>query len=674
MLSNDAMRIRFAPLAEGCTVRSIRDAENGTGFVAPGASGPLWRIELRSTDGTLTEVNSLDPAETSESKMEGLTLTWRHLAVEQERDALDVRAFVWQNPAVPRLSHWRIEADNRSAKWGIWKVHFPIIPGLATDKGSYFAWPEKVGGLTRTPLARLPIQMRYPTHEATMQFCVVGAPKGCLYLATHDPRAFWKEYNLETDGKGGAQFRFTHFPEGMGEPGRSFRMTYEVWVGVVDGDWIDACKLYRQFALHQKWCGPPIAERASTPEWYKEIAAWFVGFPDEGTVKAAANVDEPMAYQWYEWHQIPFDNHYPDYFPVKPEFHRVRDMLRDADVRAVPYINVRLWDLETASYRDEGAEPWATLGAGGKRTVERWGQNREFAVMCPTTRFWQEKIAGICERIVGEFGCDGVYLDQAGSYLPVACFDPKHGHALGGGDWWVTGYRNLVKLAQQRARAIRPDAILTTEDNAEPYADLFDGLLTWSGTFVAADLVPMYHYVYSGRVITYGRAEGYDDLARDQQNAQMFVWGTQLCWMNSAHFQPEMATGQFLRTLARAYTGAARKFTLYGEMLRPAPVVNGVPGSTAKWTQDIPVTMPEVVHSLWRAPDGTLGLVAANWSNTAHSVLFEVDLKQAGLDANAAAITDLTPAQPPRRVEGSMVQLSVDMPARSAKVFEIAGQ
>ena len=113
---------------------------------------------------------------------------------------------------------------------------------------------------------------------------------------------------------------------------------------------------------------------------------------------------------------------------------------------------------------------------------------------------------------------------------------------------------------------------------------------------------------------------------------------------------------------------------LYGEMLRPARVVNRIPETSAKWTQDLAVTMPEVVHSLWRAPDDTLGLVVANWSSKPHTVLFELDLKRAGLDAKAVAISDLTPSAPPRRVQGPVAQFHVDMPARGAKVIEIAGQ
>ena len=77
-------------------------------------------------------------------------------------------------------------------------------------------------------------------------------------------------------------------------------------------------------------------------------------------------------------------------------------------------------------------------------------------------------------------------------------------------------------------------------------------------------------------LVTLGRMQGEEALARDQQNAQMLVWGTQLGWMESKHFQPGTDGAAFLRTLAKVYSTAARKYTLYGEMLRPALVCHSV--------------------------------------------------------------------------------------------------
>ena len=65
--------------------------------------------------------------------------------------------------------------------------------------------------------------------------------------------------------------------------------------------------------------------RVSTPKWFKELG--FI-VRTHGTADAATNdvrtamdyLGVPVMAHWYQWHQIPFDNDYPHYFPAKPGF------------------------------------------------------------------------------------------------------------------------------------------------------------------------------------------------------------------------------------------------------------------------------------------------------------------------------------------------------------------
>lgn len=34
--------------------------------------------------------------------------------------------------------------------------------------------------------------------------------------------------------------------------------------------------------------------------------------------------------------------------------------------------------------------------------------------------------------------------DQVGSAIPKLCWDSSHGHTLGGGNFWVTGYQAMM--------------------------------------------------------------------------------------------------------------------------------------------------------------------------------------------------------------------------------------
>ena len=704
-LASEALRLGFAPPADGCAVTSLSERTTGTQFIRGRPEGPLWVVELRHEDGRLVQVTSRDAPPPAPAYSDGVTrtLVWKDVPVDQEAEALAVRVTVRLDERDPRLSHWRIEAENRSRQWGIWAVHFPIVQGLGAGDDAYYVWPLNVGNKVDEPLERLPMWGPYPAASPSMQFSVVGAANAALYVATHDPQAYTKEHRFEEDGQGAAQIRLTHYPQGMGEPGRDYRLPYEVTIGVLAGDWIDACKLYRAWALDQKWCGPPLAQRDDIPQWFKDTAVWFQGSPHakeqdylqgRQIVDLAEFLDVPTAVHWYGWHQIPFDNSYPEYFPVKADVPIWVEKLRAAGVRTIPYINARIWDIETESYKKEQAERHAVLKphlrlpddvafasygghqfsekTEGERYLENWGK-RTFNVMCPATPMWQQKIAGICERIVGELGMDGVYLDQTASHMVRHCFDPAHGHAIGGGHHWVSGNRELVRRCKQRMRAINPQTILTTESCAEPYS--FDALLTWDGTFQAPDLAPMYHYVYSGRLVTFGRAQGHGSRAKDMQFAQCFIWGTQMGW---GSWKVDSPNARYLKVLARAYADQAKRFTFYGEMLRPAATLNDVPTESVQWMKNDgrpnrrPVTMAMVVHSLWRAPDGALGLVLTNWGEDAQPIELEVPLaKLLSSVANAQAVNLTSGDTLATTVEGGRMRLKLEIPGRSARVVEI---
>jgi hypothetical protein len=58
--------------------------------------------------------------------------------------------------------------------------------------------------------------------------------------------------------------------------------------------------------------------------------------------------------------------------------------------------------------------------------------------MCPATRFWQDRVHEITLRLYNQYGVKGVSIDQIAASAARLCFDPSHGHPLGGGHWWVT--------------------------------------------------------------------------------------------------------------------------------------------------------------------------------------------------------------------------------------------
>ncbi len=148
--------------------------------------------------------------------------------------------------------------------------------------------------------------------------------------------------------------------------------------------------------------------------------------------------------------------------------------------------------------------------------------------------------------------------------------------------------------------------------------------------------------------------------------------------MGWGQWDPASPAARYLKELAHVYTRHAKRFTLYGEMLRPARTLNEVPTRSAQWMPDTgephrrSVTMPLVVHSLWRAPDGALGLVVTNWGDQALPVDLEVPLSRRRPGAVSARVADLTTGDRVAAVvEDHKLRLTLEVPARRARVLEI---
>src|SRR5690606_8626833 len=113
-------------------------------------------------------------------------------------------------------------------------------------------------------------------------------------------------------------------------------------------------------------------------------------------------------------------------------------------------INGRLWDINARSWTERNAERYAVKHSAERVAprqlvpyLEDYGSGQKLSPMCIATSFWRETLVELCRRIVHELGCDGVYLDQIAAEKAELCCNREHGHPLGGGGWWLDGYRQL---------------------------------------------------------------------------------------------------------------------------------------------------------------------------------------------------------------------------------------
>jgi hypothetical protein len=619
-LKSNALALEFAGEDAGLGLVRLSNALTDEPLVASAEEKPLlWRIEFRSqTEGAkpLTLDNRAE-AEASASLEDGtLTLKWHKLDLPDEPDAVDVTATVTLPPKAA-LSQWRIQVDCRSTRYGVWDVFFPAVAKVGPDQRPDVAVPRSNWGmLYRNCMHRQ--AGTYPSCRWPMQFLTANRGDTGLYLACHDPGAMPKRFSLSPLG----EFHFQVHAPNQGVAGSGYEQPFPIVLGAYRGDWWRGAKLYRNWALENApWTQKgPLATRKSTPKSLRDLGLWMLGGGHPKSVvpkmkQAAALFSVPIGIHWYNWHEIPFDTYYPNYFPTKPGFAEAAAELTDGGMVVMPYINGRLWDSGNQNFKT--ALPFACKKPDGEPYIERYGSKRPLAVMCPATKFWQDKVVEICRRLMTEQHVNAIYIDQIAAAGPRLCYDESHGHPIGGGTWWVDGYRKMLARIQTLAHSDGRDVIITTENNTESYMDGVDAFLTWNPRYDHE--IPMLPAVYSGRTVYFSSPCNVGDslTAFAMSEGRDWLWGCQLGWMGFELLEEKnREKAQYLDDLA-AHRLVARDFMLDGELLGEVKPLNDIPEITVTWRRRRPheATLPAVMATLWRARDGRLAVAMTNWSD-----------------------------------------------------------
>jgi hypothetical protein len=328
-------------------------------------------------------------------------------------------------------------------------------------------------------------------------------------------------------------------------------------------------------------------DRTDVPQWGQDLTVWVNSHWQEldifnitggdGTVvtermqnivKRFGNPEEGIGLHWYEWDALGyapssnytdclaysyfpdqdtcgFDTHYPEYDQVREGFaHGVRS-LQDLGVRVVPYLNARIFDQSTDTWVEEDGylcsakkSPAAFSSDDLSTYNESYGSHAVFAVSCPATEYWQGKVCDAVNHVVKVYGVDGVYLDQIAAAGPRNCFDDTHHHTIGGGDYWVRGYTELLDRCRQSLTTSR---LLLTESNSESFMNginIYLSLVAFMGPIIGPSrIVPVFPAVYGGYYLSMGSIFYQEDLTRNPDSfsakiAQQFSFGAQLGWFS----------------------------------------------------------------------------------------------------------------------------------------------
>ncbi|MCC6486870.1 MAG: hypothetical protein IT364_05160 [Candidatus Hydrogenedentes bacterium] len=692
------------PVLESDSIRLAFDIERGNlleltakasahDYIDETHSLELWRAAFMDGREIGPAQASRFTWETSDSPRGTLRLMWQDFALAG-LPALRVTAEVALASGVAEAK-WEIHIEGL-AESSLRSVCFPRVGGVTALEGETVAVPIWMGEKTSRARALLNAKpeggrraWEYPGILSMQWLAVYGAQGPGLRVSTNDLAALRKQFALCGDGQGGLGIEVVHVPQvGTGAPSE-YAPSYEVLTGVYDGDWYTAAEGYRAWAMEQPWVTQSRVRLGLVPDWVSSTGLWvWTRGPSPGVLEPAAELQRqagvPVSVFWHWWHGCPYDVGFPEYLPPREGEVPFRDAVRKAHgegLHAIVYMNQRLWGMTTQSWKDKDAARYAVKGPDGTIAPEVYNtfMKAPCASMCMGTQFWRDTYAGLAEEAVCNLGVDGIYMDQACSSL--ACYDAGHGHPLGGGSYWMEGFRALQADIRERCAADK-QVTLAGEGCGEswlPYLDIMLSLQVSMERYAAPgewEPIPLFQAVYHDCSTLYGNYSSltrppYDELWPAEfapktplelldrkfatqfrlEQARAFVWGQQ---PSVANFRPNHLIDRkeemdFFLQLVKLRQRALR-YLRDGVFLRPP--ATGAPDAEIPVSrlsiyagqhdavQEYRMTAPTVLSSAWRAVDGTVGIVVVNISENKTPVHIELDEKQypIGASGNIAQI------------------------------------
>lgn len=428
-----------------------------------------------------------------------------------------------------------------------------------------------------------------------------------IYVAIHDTRGTRKDMRVNCYPSREGLFEFEYPAEHLGCGANAFELAGVMVWQLFCGDWFDLAQIYRAFVANADWMTE--FGREDSPQWMRDVPLYIMDWmpndnPDseplpvsirpamlphrdawyQTPIRLAKELSLPIGYHLYNWHWIPFNNDFPHYFPVKEGLAQGVSEMHRHQIYVMPYCNGRLWDTHDRRGDDylytKEAYPGTAKDREGHTFIESYtahepnGELVTLAVMCPESGVWRKKMAEIARRLFYEYDMDAIYIDQISAAQSNLCCDPTHNHSAGNGDWWVKNYRLLM----ERLRAEAPqDRGYTSECNAEPYTNQFDGFLTW--TWITSNLIPVFSVIYGGHIAMFGRNTNgykkYDVKYFYYHAAQSVLFGQQIGWIN-ADVVDDPNRLMFLKKVVQL-RWEYKEFFSMGTMLRPPKIREPIP-------------------------------------------------------------------------------------------------
>ncbi|MEQ7798990.1 DUF6259 domain-containing protein [Pedobacter sp. ASV1-7] len=673
VLNNTNVRWAF-DLRDG-KLLSFKDLSNNQDFlVSKIEDASIWELTFTKNSGMLPiTINDAQQFEFKQPSKDLIELIWKSFK-DPAFKALQVRVTINLNKQ--GSSFWNI-ALTGIANTKIEKVIFPRISGIKNMTDEYLVAPNWMGELIKNPRRQLsgPVkkyELYYPGHLSMQFMALYGKSKKGFYAAANDIKSFRKDFAFLYQKDGNLSYQLTQFLP-LDNNIDSYTPSYVVEIASFEGDWISAAKKYKVWGSQQYWAKESRLKNGLTPDWLTKTALWVWNRGESQNVLEPATdlkmqLGLPVGVLWHWWHNGSYDDSFPDYIPPREgekNFVNAIKKAKDNDIQAIVYMNSIKWGNNMPSYYKENATPYTVKEQNGesKSFVYNIFTKKALTYMCMTTPFWKEKYSRIADTVLSKYGVGGIYMDQA--CLSALCYDPAHGHSIGGGNYWVPNFTQLTKQIREKAKRKEP-YILAGEGGGESWLPTLDAFLTLqvsSERYAGISdkyTIPLFQAVYHEYGITFGNYSSllyppYDELwpakyalkkvnepldkTFNQQflmeQARSFVWGMQPA---IANYHSSLKTERkveidYLLSLSRL-RNKALKYLLYGSFARPPQIV--IPQKEIAISklsiyagQDEKVTTfkksyPMIYSGSWKSTDGCLAITLASIQEQPYTCKFNL--------------------------------------------------
>lgn len=698
---------------------SFQDVGRSRELIDPSAvTGLPWRLEEVSSE------SALDHGKVSFRKRGGgeMDISWTYggecpveviVSVSLEKDR--------------PVTHWRASYKGLKEA-GCAGVTCPVISGIKAYDNADLMTASWMGELIHDPglnaTEEKPVIYSCGFPGSTLQMMALydrESLEGGMYLSSQDTLSSAKGLTYSFT-PGHVSVNATNNIPDKGETD-DYAPGYDVVVGLFDGDWFDAARIYREWTTEGKFCRESRLQNGKTPEWLEKTAFWIWnrGY-SSNVLKEAEDLQErlgqkyPVNTYWHWWHGCPYDEGFPEYVPPregKESFVKAVDHAHEKGIHSLVYMNSIQWGDSTESWKTEGAETYAARrpDGGTYRYVYQIFSGNGLTPMCLATQFWRDKYSSLCDMVVNNYHVDGVYMDQA--CLNYPCFNPDHGHPLGGGSYWVDGFGKLTDQIRGTFKE-GTDAMLAGEGTGEDWIPLLDDFLAlqpsverYSGVS-NREPIPLFQAVYHDYAMSYGSYSSlvyppYDDLWTKEfrpsnaetllpeefnmqfrmEQARAFVWGMQptLANYHSFLFEKRKVEMEFLVDIIKTRYNAL-EYLLYGEMKAlpkspatritiPISKVNIYVGRKGDNVTRYEKEVNTIFSCAWLSKEGGLGVAVSNIADDDAEVTFKVDAGKYGIapSGNVSVISAGGKESKGDYSDGD--EIKVHVPARTSLVLEL---